>query len=458
MEQGNRLDSTPVSAAQAVRDDIGTDQALDAAVTALLCRPAPEAPERRALIAYASWLSMERNHVCKELYPALGWKAADFVVGMNAGFDFHRRDTPAASTRAVQVLDLIGCDWAQDRDHGIGDGGDTFPQATAFPHPDARLMDLEFEFAAAREAYKTACDREAAACAEFDRREEPYRQAEHHLVLHPGPDPVFWRGDYLRRILSDRFTAVSSEDAAVVNGLSRVQLEALLELVEARDARIELLCLDLRLDDLEAETEKALDACTTASKSIYRLQAKTVEGLALKARILKIDEPGFWKRPNGIHRLPAQWHEVAFAEIADGVEHLIAISGRARTTFDPVAALFDAGNTDPVLAVIEEGRRLLAFSDALHALPARETPEAEKLAEDERTAALRALYAYCDEHILKTTPLTAVGCRELARFANEYAESSGLPISDDEQAIVRLIAASPLLNQSAGTSTTGGAR
>jgi len=36
MEQGTRLDSTPVSAAQAVRDDAGEDLALDAAVAALL--------------------------------------------------------------------------------------------------------------------------------------------------------------------------------------------------------------------------------------------------------------------------------------------------------------------------------------------------------------------------------------------------------------------------------------
>ncbi|KQP35963.1 hypothetical protein [Methylobacterium sp. Leaf100] len=42
MEQGNRLDSTPVSAVQAVRDDAGEDRALDAAVAALLTRPDPE--------------------------------------------------------------------------------------------------------------------------------------------------------------------------------------------------------------------------------------------------------------------------------------------------------------------------------------------------------------------------------------------------------------------------------
>ncbi|MDO9428406.1 MAG: hypothetical protein Q7T93_16440 [Methylobacterium sp.] len=66
MEQGNRLDSTPVSAAQAVRDDAGENRALDAAVTALLTRadPAPGPADDRELLqlgaqydaAHAAWL------------------------------------------------------------------------------------------------------------------------------------------------------------------------------------------------------------------------------------------------------------------------------------------------------------------------------------------------------------------------------------------------------------------
>lgn len=328
MEQGNRLDSTPVSAAQADRDDTGTDRALDTAVTALLTRPAPEAPDRRTLIAYASWLAMERTHVCKELYPHLGWKAANFIAGDNAGFDFHRRDTPPASTRAASVLALVGCDWSQDRDMRIGDSGESFPDAEAYPHPDAHLIDLEKEYLSAQANYVSTYARETEARGEFARREEPYHEADQGLLLHSGPRAVHWHGGYLRRVLADRFAVASAFDAAVINNLRRDQLEALLQPVEARDARREALAMELRLDELEAESESALDVREDLAKKIYRLPARSLDGLALKARVLKINEPDLWERPSLKASVPAEWHELALTEIADGVEHLIAIGGR----------------------------------------------------------------------------------------------------------------------------------
>ena len=81
-------------------------------------------PDRRALEAYATWLFYERRLLCLELYPELGMDADKFIAANNAGslWHFHRegdgrgwRELPQPSTRATAVLDLVGCDWRQDR-------------------------------------------------------------------------------------------------------------------------------------------------------------------------------------------------------------------------------------------------------------------------------------------------------------------------------------------------------
>ncbi|MCJ2080722.1 hypothetical protein [Methylobacterium sp. J-090] len=51
MEQGNRLDSIPAPAVQVVRDDVGEDHALNAAVVALLTAPSAAAPEPDPILA-----------------------------------------------------------------------------------------------------------------------------------------------------------------------------------------------------------------------------------------------------------------------------------------------------------------------------------------------------------------------------------------------------------------------
>lgn len=103
-----------------------------------------------------------------------------------------------------------------------------------------------------------------------------------------------------------------------------------------------------------------------------------------------------------------------------------------------------AVQADPALAVIEEGRRLLrAYLDAHHIYKQDPTTIDPR---PEWGEAGRALWAYVDETILQTAPLTAAGCRDLARFGVEYADAMECSISDDdEQAISRLIAQSPLL-------------
>ncbi|NEU13558.1 hypothetical protein G3T14_15670 [Methylobacterium sp. BTF04] len=350
MEQGTRLDSAPVSAAQNVRDDDAEGRKLDAAVTSLLTRPAPEAPERHALIAYASWLYMERQFVCKELYPHLGWRAATFIAGDNSGFDYHRKDAPAASSRAVAVLELIGCDWSKDRDLGVGDGGESFPEAKAFPHPDGRLIDLEQEYLAAHATYVSAYARETAARAEFARREAPYDEAEQHLLLRPAPNGIYWHGTYLRSVLSNRFAAVSASDAAVIDNLRQDQLEALMKPVEARDARREALAEELALDDLEAASEVALDAREVLAKKVYRASASTLDGIALKVRVLKINEPDLWKRPTWRGGISPESHEIALTEIADSVEFLISSKGLSAAEAIP----FEMESAATTKAITEE--------------------------------------------------------------------------------------------------------
>ncbi|MCJ2033792.1 hypothetical protein [Methylobacterium sp. J-068] len=99
---------------------------------------------------------------------------------------------------------------------------------------------------------------------------------------------------------------------------------------------------------------------------------------------------------------------------------------------------------DPIQSVIKEARRLLrAYLDAHHIYEQDPTTLDPR---PEWCDAGRALWAYVDATILQTVPLTAAGCRDLARFAVEYADAMECSISDDdEQAISRLIGQSPLL-------------
>lgn len=122
-------------------------------------RAAEPAPDRAALVNYATFLAWERNRVCAELYPHLGTKAVGFVLGMNAaerffyGTDANRRDRPdlpPASTRAVAVLDLVGVDWRSDPpgdgiERGVGldlaeDTGERPALPEGWPAPDADLV------------------------------------------------------------------------------------------------------------------------------------------------------------------------------------------------------------------------------------------------------------------------------------------------------------------------------
>lgn len=110
---------------------------------------AAPAPDRTALVCYATWLDLERRRVCRDLYPHLGPHATAFRLGMNAGEDWHFDNAAAngrltdrgrISPRAIKVLDLVGVDWRGDKAKGRGpdDVGRSFTtdngERPALPH------------------------------------------------------------------------------------------------------------------------------------------------------------------------------------------------------------------------------------------------------------------------------------------------------------------------------------
>lgn len=244
MEQSVRSDSAPAPTRHR------EDRDVDKAAAQLLAAPVPGGIDRRALVAYASWLHFERAYVCRELYPHLGWKAAGFVVGQNAGFEYHRNDTAPAASRAEAVLRLVGCDWSQDGYLGIGDDGGPHPDLPDFPHPDARLLDLE-------------------------------------------------------RLFRTAWARVEQNEADLAS-------------VDRGD--------DARVADLEEEGDAAVSAADQIAEQIYRRSAHTLEGLALKVRVLRENRRHLWIRPEHGRAAP-EWYEHALTEVADGVEHLLSVRG-----------------------------------------------------------------------------------------------------------------------------------
>lgn len=98
---------------------------------------------------------------------------------------------------------------------------------------------------------------------------------------------------------------------------------------------------------------------------------------------------------------------------------------------------------DPILPLIEEGRRRLREIDAAFAASADAGDDDPRF--KARNDLLHDMNDFTSETLLVTVPHTAAGCRELARFAGEFFRSQGVPISDDEQAVTNLIAQSALI-------------
>ena len=102
-------------------------------------------PSRNALVSYATWLHFERRAVCRELYPHLGDKADQFVIGDHGmtAFDYHRDALHGpASARALDVLALAGCDW-KDGKAPLTDDID----GRYIPNPDLAALEQAFRAA-----------------------------------------------------------------------------------------------------------------------------------------------------------------------------------------------------------------------------------------------------------------------------------------------------------------------
>lgn len=122
---------------------------------ALLRQPVPasaQAVDRAALVNYATFLALERERVCAELYPHLGVSASRFVLSMNEAWGYFRAgdSLPPSSSRAIGILDGVGIDWRKDRDAGgvlpdldcqRDDTGKRPPLPLGFPSPDAELLE-----------------------------------------------------------------------------------------------------------------------------------------------------------------------------------------------------------------------------------------------------------------------------------------------------------------------------
>lgn len=104
------------------------------------------------------------------------------------------------------------------------------------------------------------------------------------------------------------------------------------------------------------------------------------------------------------------------------------------------AKITSAQKPDPVLDVIEEGRRLLQASRAAYAV-----------ADDgldpnpEKGRAQDAAWEHFRGPLLQTVPATPQGCIELARYAIEFQDFQGVDLDAELLAILGLIARSPLL-------------
>jgi hypothetical protein len=127
-------------------------------------------PDRRALEAYAAWLFYERRLLCLQLWPQLGDRSDSFVLGGNAGFNWHFRGwtDPAnaprrdPASRAAAILEMAGVDWAShppDKDPiEIPDTGERPPLPEGWPGADAELLALVKAFVEADTKYLRVLD------------------------------------------------------------------------------------------------------------------------------------------------------------------------------------------------------------------------------------------------------------------------------------------------------------
>ena len=305
--------------------------------------PAP-AP-RDALITYATWLAVERRLVCRELYPHVGSKADSFISDAPGATAFHCppgrswQDVPLPSSRAVQLLDMLGVQWRSER--------------------------------------------------EVDR---PYDLGEAH-DREPAPLPYGW----------------PQTDAEILTAL--VDLRRLDIAIESLLAHLPV-GRDVDLlpgySDLQEARRSVLDV-------LQERRALSLAGLQAKAKVLLVET------------------------VLDDDETFRAIAHslvRDLTCAPPWAT---EPTPDPILPVIEEGRRLLAVCRAEYAIPDPGTEPRQ-----ERLDAHSATFAHWRGPLRQTVPTSARGCTELARYVSEFQAIHELADEDDLLPLFASIARSPV--------------
>lgn len=180
-------------------------------------------------------------------------------------------------------------------------------------------------------------------------------------------------------------------------------------------------------DELDAKSHRMW----VLHELICAFEARCFEDMQMKTALYRREA----REARGPKDAPPSMAETAWLSVVRDIEAL----GRKQ----PIRGL---GIYDPAFLVIEEGRRLLrANLDAYHIYEQDPTTLDPR---PEWRAAGHALDRYLKETLLRTVPLTAGACRELARFAVEYAEAMECQILDgDDEVIARLIAQSPMLDE-----------
>ncbi|TWI07885.1 hypothetical protein LPJ38_03145 [Bradyrhizobium daqingense] len=167
--------------------------------------PAMQAPDRRALEAYASWLHMERRLLCLELWPHMGVDAEKYIWADNAGHDWHFRgegdwrDLPQPSSRAARVLDLVRVDWKDPRYGNISprDNGLRPALPDNWPASDDPIF-------AAIEAHKHIHERLAKEVSKHSELEQEIPLEKRQSEVNPWEDEFIVETDDPRWIASER--------------------------------------------------------------------------------------------------------------------------------------------------------------------------------------------------------------------------------------------------------------
>lgn len=140
------------------------------------------------------------------------------------------------------------------------------------------------------------------------------------------------------------------------------------------------------------------------------------------------------KRARGLPGLQAKARAILDTSVRDFAEPFSTIARSLASDFAPSRPASIEPKSDPILAAIDECRRLIGLAEAAEVLPRGNQKRAQS-----------TLVKHNDGVLLQTVPITAAGCVALAAFAGEFFERRGRNLEDVDGAVLSLIARSPLL-------------